>query len=111
MENLIIGSAVIEYDAAGKVTTAYFEPSIKIDLAEALGGRFTELAAPTPEELKGNADIVLGAWFSKMNEVELADRDRYTIESEIVECEQYPNGTVKRCILRYTFKERLEMLN
>lgn len=48
----------------------------------------------------------LAAWFTKMNEIELADRDRYDINSEIVGCDKHPNGSIKKCTLKYTFKLR-----
>lgn len=111
MEKLVIGKAVIEYDTTGKIKSATFEPDVKIDLALTFGTQLQELDGPTPEALKESADRVLSAWFSKMNEIELADRDHYEIASEIVSCDKYPNGSVEKCVLEYIFRERPELLN
>lgn len=110
MEKLTIGKAIINYSPDGKVTTAHFEPAIRVNLVPWLENQLMDLKNSDPEAVQKNADIVLGAWFSKMNEVELRD-DTKVVVSRIIDCEKYPDGTVARCVLEYTFQDRPELLN
>lgn len=114
MEKLVIGTVRVEYNTQGTIESAVFNPQIKINLLEDkgdLGRQMLSIKGNTQEVFKKNADLVLGAWFAKMNEIELADRDRYEVASAIVECEKYLDGSVKTCALEYIFQERSALLN
>jgi len=110
MKKLTIGRAIINYSPDGKVTTAHFEPAIKVNLVPWLENQLLDLKSNDPEAVQKNADIVLGAWFSKMNEVELRD-DTKQVVSNILACEKYPDGTVASCVLEYIFQDRPELSN
>lgn len=111
MEKLVIGKVIIQYDMTGKVTTSSFFPTMKIDLDPALVQLMNSADGLNEQSLKQKADLVLGAWFTKMNEIELSDKYRYVVGSEVVECKKYSGGGIERCVLEYFFKEREEVLN
>lgn len=98
-----IGIAKIEYDKNGVVTSAEFEPTLKLNNPEALKAELSTIQCGDEPTLKYNADLVLAAWFAKVSDIELADREKYKIESEIVTCAKYPNGLVKSCTMKFFF--------
>lgn len=102
-----IGSVTMEYAETGKVIRGEFKPMMVIELDDAL---FTQLEAlPQGEDasiLQSNADLILAAWFSKSNEIELADREKWEIVSSVADCSKYPTGKVRKCVIEYTFKKR-----
>ena len=102
MEELQIGTAEIIYGEDGKVLRAFFTPKMQVGN---IASQLLQLEPGKPERIKENAEMVLAAWFSKMNEIELADREHYKIESEILKCTMYQDGSVKRCKISFTFKE------
>src|SRR5579864_105088 len=81
MEELQIGTAEIIYGEDGKVLRAFFTPKMQVGN---IASQLLQLEPGKPERIKENAEMVLAAWFSKMNEIELADREHYKIESEIL---------------------------
>lgn len=117
MDKTIIGTAKVSYNENGQVVEASFIPALKVDLSKTpqLGQQLLDIKCDTQENIQKNADLILGAWFVKMddkiNEIETADRERYQVASKIIECENYPNGKVKTCALEYVFQERTELLN
>lgn len=108
MKTQEIGIATITYDNGGRVIKELtnFVPTLKISITDELNKQFAQIRSEKDEiNLKKNSDIVLATWFSKMNEIELADRDKFEIKSEIIKCEKYANERIKQCVIRYTFKE------
>jgi hypothetical protein len=106
-----IGLAVISYDESGKLQAAGFQPTMTMQLDAELFKPLSSVAGRGLEDIRLNADLVMAAWFNRMNEIELADRGLYEISSEVVECLKYENGQVKQCKLRYFLKESTEKLN
>lgn len=108
MKTQEIGIATITYDSGGTVIRELtnFVPTLKISITEELNRQFAKVKSEKDEiNLKKNSDIVLATWFSKMNEIELADRDKFQIKSEIIKCERYANQRIKQCVIRYTFEK------
>lgn len=104
MEPLEIGIATIEYALAGFVMEASFRPTVSVELNPAF---FEQLQSIEPnsnrEILQRNSEMALAGWFSKMNEIELSDREQYKITTEVIDCESHPNGLVKKCVIKYFF--------
>lgn len=102
-----IGIVTMEYDEQGAVTSATFVPTMKVVLDDNLIRQLQSLTASDALALQNNADLVMSAWFAKTNEIELADREEWTIKSRVVECITYPeNGKVKKCAIEYTFVKK-----
>lgn len=104
-DSTVIGQVAMEYSENGQVINASFTPSIVVKADEFLLGQLKTIPQTDADVLKHNADLVLASWFNKTNEIELADREKWTIVSAVVDCDKYPSGAVKRCILEYTFKQ------
>lgn len=107
MDNLEIGIATIEYSKGGEIASASFSPTMNFRADEELLSRL-DFAPHASNEilLKEHADRVFSAWFNKMNEIELADREEYEIVSEIVECLKFESQEIKKCVIKFTFKKR-----
>ena len=99
-----IGIATIEYDRVGSVTKGTFDPDKdfgNVDIKQLLSIK----ASKDVDVVKRNAETVLASWFSKINEVELADRDQYEVASEVLDCKKYVDGKVKKCSIQFYLKE------
>lgn len=99
-----IGIATMQYDESGKVIEAYFTPRDKVQGVD-LNQLKTIQADQNIDVIRYNAEMVMAGWFSKVNEIELADRDHYKVTSETIWCDKYPNGSVKRCSIGFYFEE------
>lgn len=106
MKPFDLGIATISYDSDGKAMQADFLPTGKIHLDPKLLATIAFSKKHDQEkDVKDHASLVLGAWFAKSNEVELADRDRYQIDTEVIKCEKYANGNIKMCAIKFIFKD------
>lgn len=102
-----IGTVTIEYSETGTVIKANFTPTIQVEANKYLLEELEVLrSAGGSKALQESADLIMASWFSKANEIELADRDLWSIESDIRECQTYPDGGVKKCVLDYAFRKR-----
>jgi hypothetical protein len=102
-----IGTVIVNYDQEGNVLEKFtaFVPTMNIPVDKELGKQLIKLKQENNETiLKDNSDLILASWFSKMNEIELADRNSFKIESMIVSCDKYSNGKIRKCILDYYFE-------
>jgi uncharacterized protein YuzE len=102
-----IGEVLIGYNEDGTVAGVLFTPA-SLKLAGVMS-QIPKLFKDTNgkqdrEQIKKSAELVFGAWFNQMNEFELADREKYEIVSEIGDCEEYPDGGVKSCLILFTFR-------
>jgi hypothetical protein len=106
MKEQEIGIANIKYKQDGSVFSADFTPS-KVNLGGGFGppNQLLNIKQGTAEEIKNNAELVMASWYSKMNEIELADRNQYEIKGEIIRCDKYPDGAVMQCEVRFVFKQ------
>lgn len=112
MEKIIIGRATIEYNLDGIVTSAKFDPMLDVNLGPEILSQLTQIKNGSQDELQSNSDFILGTFFSKMTEIELADRNLFVVKSKVVDCVKYVvNSSVAKCVLEYTFEERKEVLN
>ncbi len=106
MKDLELGIAQIEYNEYGQATQATFSPTMKIDIDPTLLQQITDIdVKDNPDIIKENANYVFASWFAKTNEIELADRDHYGIDTEIVDCQKDSNGIVRVCRIKFVFKE------
>lgn len=106
-----IGQAVILFNEEGKAVGSMFTPEgIKINNL-AMFAEVGEVLAPVEgnkgqENIRKAAETVFAAWFNKMNEIELADREKFEIVTEVLKCEEYSPGKVKSCTIAFIFRER-----
>lgn len=102
-----IGKVALTYKEDGTVENVEFRADMSLKLDDPLLRQFGTLTPSSDvDALKSNADLAMAAWFSRMNDFELADREQWVIESRVIHCDKYPSGSVKKCELEYTFKKR-----
>ena len=97
-----IGIATVNYDEAGNVVSANFEPKLKVENVD-VKQLLSIKADPDVDVVKHNAEMVMASWFTKINDIELADRDDYNIVSEVLRCERYDNDKIKTCSIAFYF--------
>lgn len=108
MKDLEIGIATLRYDKTGEATHASFESTMLLDFDKDLLKQLERVPdSEDAEAIKQNADLVFAGYFSKLNEIELADREQYEVISEIVNCLKYENGKAKECTIRFLFRQRV----
>lgn len=108
--NMQIGTANISYNEQGEIVSAIFTPSLELDVNEDedLLKQLKSIPCTSNEEIiRENAALVLGGWWNQLNQIELADRDKWKMDSEIVACNKWPSGRVQMCSIKFTFR-RLE---
>lgn len=99
-----IGTVHLEYDELGKLIQAFFNPEIKIEADEDLLTKLSEIKNSDEKNICEQANTLFATWFSKMNEIELADRTEYHIINELVACEKFDSGAIKSCAIEFNFE-------
>jgi hypothetical protein len=102
-----VGKAVFNFDEQGKQTSAYFMPTMKVNVNTNLLQDIC--VGESADVIKSNAEIALASWFNQMNEIELADREQYTLKSEVETCTKYSNGKVRMCVVVFNFLKISEL--
>lgn len=100
--NLIImqiGKAIFNFNEQGKQVSAYFMPTMRVNVNVSLLENIS--TGQSSEIIKKNAEVALASWFAKMNEIELADRDEWKIESVVDTCTNYSSGGVRMCVVAF----------
>lgn len=111
MKRIEIGTVTTQYNEAGQLLSARFEPTLKIELSSEIKKDLEHNISKSEESevIKFNADFVLGAFFAKITEIELADREKQEIVSEVAHCAKYSSGKVKSCVLKYYFQDKIKV--
>lgn len=106
-QDLQIGIATVQYDEQGKVTHARFKPTLEITVSPLLKDMLKDITATTDKETTlHNAEAAFASWFSKMTEIELADRDEYEIAVSNTTCHKHSNGIVSACYISFVFRKK-----
>lgn len=97
-----IGEAKLRYNAEGKIESATFFPVAAFMIPHET---LMELSNSQDEEsIKTNANMVLASYFSKINDIELGDRDQVEIKTKIINCNKHTNGLISTCTLEFTLE-------
>lgn len=114
-----IGKSIVTYDEQGNAKDMTFTPAAmtlnSLAIWNKTPGEILEQISKAildgtkgdegREAVKQGAEVALATWYNHMNEIELADRSKYEIVSEMEECEEYENGGVKKCGMMFYFRE------
>lgn len=104
MDKIEIGIAEISYDKDGKLIAADFVPTKHItDLAK-LCKDLEQIKPDSADAVQRQGEVILAEWFSHMNAIELADREKYHIVSEMLICMKWANQKPKYCRIRFSLK-------
>jgi hypothetical protein len=105
----LIATVEAKFDKHGKIKSTFLKPALKNILASEELLEFTRsLPAKTmpPIQVRTIGERLLAQYFSHITNMELADTDKYYIDSEMVACEKYRNGVTKKCVINFLFKAR-----
>lgn len=104
-DSLEIGRVKLSYKLKGTVESASFTPSIKVELDSKLIKEISTIQSSTDvERIRNSSEMVFAAWFTRLNNIELADRNLYRIISKVDKCEKYPDGSVRECEIIFSFE-------
>lgn len=107
MESLEIGIATIEYNEEGIAVSSKFESTATTQADTSLLNQLSQLPGSDKREtVANNAKMVLGSWWNKMNEVEMADREDYGIYYKTFNCQRHENQMIKSISIKFTYKKR-----
>ncbi len=99
-----LGIVVLTYDEDGNIKTAGFDPKIQVQVKSSKLKELFEIGSSNDlEVLQLRADTVFAMFIDKINQIELADREKFQVVSEVMLCEKYENGNIKICKLKYFF--------
>lgn len=94
-----IGTAVIRYDVNNNIISGVFKGELKQKFNEEL---IKQLQPSNDLDIiKNNADMALASWFNKITEIEIADREKTRIISNVKKRTYYSNGNIKKCEIDY----------
>lgn len=99
-----IGEVVITYTPDGKPSRTEFLPSIRINSEEVVKQLIT-IQSGGIETVKSNSDLVMSAWFSKINDIELMNPSDKRINSEVIDCLKREDGMVYYCRIAYFIED------
>lgn len=105
--NQEIGVAILHYNEDGSFKTAEFKPTIIVKIDSKMMDELFNIETQKGEDIvKEQANNVFATWFQRMNDIELADREKYKIVTELVApCERYDSGIISKCSIKFIFKE------
>lgn len=100
-----IATATFEYNEDGQLESAVLWPKLQItkdDIQNQLG----DCKHKTLDQVKTTAELMLGALFSKMTDVELRDMETSELKAEVVNCQKYNDGILRHVELKFVYKNK-----
>ncbi len=102
-----IGVVSVLYSPTWNVLDASFEPTMKHELDEKCLTQLKSISSDKDKDvIKSNAELVFASWFEKMNEIELADREKFEIVSRVLTKSLVEADKNWRVKILFSFKER-----
>ena len=95
----------ISYDENGILKKAILWPKINVsekDIIDQLGS----CKEKTIEEVKSTAELMLGAFFNKISEIELRDMETTELKAEVIASDKYANGVLRNVELQFVYKSK-----
>src|SRR5687767_9610676 len=106
-QNVIeIGTAEIQYNRNGIPEGTLFVPAKLARNLTVVEDGLMETEPKSVTDAKDQAQKVLADWFAHVGNIEIADREEGYIDSELVDCEKWPDELPKSCTFRFYWKRR-----
>ena len=102
-KSTVIGNATFEYNENGQLESAAFHPKIKVSKEE-IENQLGDCVGKSLDDIKKCAQLLLGAFFSKVSDIELRDMETTSIETEVVKGERYDDGKLKEIEFEFIYK-------
>ncbi len=106
MEDIPIGTAIVDYDEEGHAIAARFVPVLRVTDISKLEGGLVQHTAADKTAVERNAQTVMAEWFTHVETVEIWDREEREITSRVKSCLAWPNGKPKQCQIEFTLSTR-----
>jgi len=103
-KTIVLGSVTMTYNEQGAMISANVQPVTNVPIDATLQEQLVAIKSDTADNVKNQAQLVLGAFFSNITNAELADRADYSMVSEIVDCAKFDNEKVKQCTIKFTLQ-------
>src|SRR5687768_14329135 len=103
MNRTKIGTAKLKYDSDGDLQIGFFQPRITVTKDQVKQFGLTKCTNKTPDEIKNCAQLLLASFFNKVNEIELRDFEKTTLETNIVSTQHYDTGLVKEIEIEFVY--------
>lgn len=105
-----VGVVKMTYDETGKVISGKFVPELKIEINPILSDLLKDATSCDSEDITiNNAMVVFSSWMSRVNSIELEDRDQWELATENYVSHKHPNGIVSDAYLHIVFRKREEV--
>ena len=102
----VIGDVILYYNKSSNVPSGVEFQPMTMKLTNEELQELQVIDNDTDEEtIKLMSDNVLSSWFSKLTDIELADRDKFQIKSEIITCNKEHENLITKCVIRYSLDE------
>lgn len=98
-----IATVAFDYNEDGTLESAVLWPKIKVT-SEELNDQLGNCKNKTLDEVKQAAELMLGAFFARTNDVELRDMETTELTTEVVTATKYNDGTLRHVEIRFVFK-------
>ncbi len=96
-----IGIARVTYDAKGTATHSIFIPQIKIDNSELIQSQLKNIGNGSKQTILENAQLVMAHWFTKVGEIETADRFAgEEVVGEVMGTDER-DGKIRSCTMKF----------
>jgi hypothetical protein len=99
----LLGTAIYNFDTNGNLDNVGFKPNVIIDTNSI---KIQTGKCETIDEVKESAKLLLGAWFNHVNEIELRDMEKTTIELSATQIVKHGNGKLAKVVIEYILTER-----
>lgn len=100
-----IATVAFDYNEDGTLESAVLWPKLQVskdDVIDQLGNCKNK----TIDEVKQAAELMLGAFFARANEIELRDMETTDLKAEVITSTKYNDGTLRHVEIKFIYKNK-----
>lgn len=100
-----IATVAFDYNEDGTLESAVLWPKLQVskeDVIDQLGNCKNK----TLDEVKQSAELMLGAFFARTNDVELRDMETTELKAEVITATKYNDGTLRHVEIKFIYKQK-----
>ena len=102
----VIGKVQLNYKEDGKLLSASFTPKITVT-SEELFDQFGDCTNKSAEQVQQAAQLMLAAFFNRLNDIELRDMEVTDIEAKVVDTVRYAStADIKSIEIDFIYKQK-----
>lgn len=99
----VIGNVKLKYDTDGDLQIGIFQPMINVTKDEIKNSPLGKCSNKTLEQVRECAQLLLAKFFNKINDIELRDVEKTSIETNVTNGEKYKNGLLKEVEIEFVY--------